>query len=117
LDARVSFRARSLTRESVGNSLSQERLNGSDILFEVDGKTVALLQVIGRIVAQPDFAIRVFPHERLEREVNGGAGSGKHQWSAPFWIAQNQQLRGTHFQASFFGFATVIDEHKNRDTF
>ena len=106
-----------MTLESAGNSLSQKRLNGSDILFEVGGETVALLQVIGRIVAEPDFAIRVFPHKRLERQVNGGAGSGKHQWSAPFRIAKDQQLRRAHFQASFFGFTAMIYERKNRDTF
>src|SRR5580700_20673 len=68
----------------VSNSLKQKRLDRCDILFEVSGKAVALLEVVRRIVAEPHFAVSVFPDERLQRQVNGGAGSGDHQWRATF---------------------------------
>jgi len=63
----VSLTAHSVPRELVGNRLSQERLNRGNIFFEVGGKPMALLEIIGRIIAKPHFAIRVFPDEWLER--------------------------------------------------
>jgi hypothetical protein len=43
----VSLCVRSLPQELVGKRLSQERLDDSDVFFEVDGKAVALLEVVG----------------------------------------------------------------------
>src|ERR1700751_3966914 len=115
---RASLRISLLTLTAlVSDSLSEKRLDRCKVLFEFGGKAMALLGVVGRIIDNPHFAVSVFPGERLEWKVNCGTGSRDHQWRARLRVAKNQQLRGAHFQARFFGFAAVIDKREDRDAF
>ena len=57
--------ARALGWRELSERLIEERFNYGYIFFEISGKSVALLQVIGRIKTEPDFALFVLPDESL----------------------------------------------------
>src|SRR5215469_838925 len=52
--------------------------------------------IVGRVVVEPHFAVRIFPSERFKRQVDRKRWSRHHQRGARLRIAENQQLRGTH---------------------
>jgi hypothetical protein len=95
--------------------LASDRFHDGDIFRKVGGEAVTVLKVDGIVVGKPGFALWVFADEDLEREINGGGGSGEHEGSAAFWVAENKEFCVGHFEAGFFGFAAVVDDGKERD--
>ena len=67
-----------------------EGFHDGDILNEFPGQVVASLQVDGRVVGKPHSAVRVLPDEDLQRQIDGDARRGDHQWSPGFRVAEDQ---------------------------
>jgi alpha/beta hydrolase family protein len=91
-----------------------EGSHDGDILNEFRGQMVASLQVDGRVVGKPHSAVRVFPDEDLQRQIDRDAGRSDHQRSAGFGVAKDQELGRVHAHPDLRSFATVVHQRKDR---
>jgi len=56
--------------------LDRQRLHHRDVLQQLLRYAMPLLQICRTVVGNPDFPIRIFPYQNLEREIDCYAGSG-----------------------------------------
>src|SRR6185312_11787317 len=93
------------------NFLQQEPHPGN-ILQQVVGNIVPLLEVFRAVVGDPDLPAGVLPDQCLQREINGECRGNDHQRGSALGAAKDDHLRGRHLEAGFFGFAAVVDAAK-----
>ena len=98
-------------------SLRCQDFNDGDVLHQVLWQAVALFQVFGAVVGDPDFTLSIFGDEYFQREIDGDAGRGEHEGRPAFWIAEDEELGIRHFQSDFSGLSTVVNQDKQLNAF
>src|SRR5262249_53762332 len=88
--------------------LIAESLDSRDILQKCRRKTATRLQVLCRVVGDPDFAAGVFRDEDLQRKIESNAGRGLYERSAGVGAAEYEQFGVGHLQAGFARFPAVV---------
>src|SRR2546426_8042077 len=76
---------------------AHQRLQHGDVRQQRLGQAMSLLEVRGTIVGEPGPSLRILPHQDLQRQVDGDARRGKHQWRAGLRVAEGQPLGRRHF--------------------
>ena len=74
-----------------------------------------LLQIGWAVISRPDSSLGILPDQNLKWKVDSATGRRQHDWSARFWISENQQVGRRHFQPRFSCFSAVIDYRKQSD--
>src|ERR1700733_4029492 len=90
--------------------------DAGDILQQVVGDGVPLLEIVRTVVREPDFAVRILPDKCFEGQVDGNGRRGDHQWRASFRVAKDKEFCRVHLQTCFGGIAAVVDPREDRDS-
>src|ERR1700722_8928685 len=108
-------RAKATIWSSVSNG-GRQSLHNSNVGQKLVGQVVALRQILGAVVGDPVFPLRVFPDQDLERQIDGDARRGQHQGGSSLGIAEDDQLGGVHLHSNFGRFPAVVDQSKDGDS-
>ena len=86
-------RATGSRRES-GAGLRRQSFNRRDVRNQLRRQPVPFRKVSRAVIGDPNFSVgvfaAVFPHQDLERQIEGAAGRGQHQRSPGLGIAEDQ---------------------------
>src|ERR1700733_5143170 len=92
------------------HSLSHHRAHARNILHQVIGHAVPLLQIFGTVVGNPHLPACVLRYQRLQGQIDRERGRGYHQWSSGLGTAEDDQLGCGHLHPNLFRFPAVIHQ-------
>src|SRR5580692_10664547 len=100
------------SRPELFGGLGCQRFHSRNVWKQILRKVMPLLQIRGAVIGDPHLPGRVLPDKNLEREIDGDAWSGKHNWRASLRAPEDQQFGGRHFHSHLLRFSAMVNQRE-----